>query len=282
MTWLKKQDSILACLGERKVKILSLMTLKIDPYEFIGRHIFIEGIYEEGMTRLFQTLISRGECVLDIGANIGYYSILASRLVGAKGQVIAYEANPQIAEQLRLNAIENSCKNVSIYKVAVSDYCGNVSFFVAGHENKGLSSMRDLGGEAEQKIKLPCITIDSMLARIPKASLVKIDVEGAELLVLKGMKELISRDRPSIVFEATETFFRQMGYGLEDVEDFFRERSYGLYEIRGAGVKSINTIPRNQVHIIAIYTGEKESTHKKCTFAEIAKLTNSSSEKGLS
>jgi len=253
MKWLKKQDNLMKQIGPTKVKTALGFKMLVNPYEFIGRHVFVEGIYEPDCTNLFVSLLRQDDCVLDVGANIGYFTLLASSLVGPGGQVHAFEASPQIMQLLDKNVEVNHVNNVVSYNEAVLDRAGFVEFYTGPEENLGLSSIQNIGYVSAIKTQVPCINIDYMMSALPAVKLVKIDVEGAEFMVLNGMLELIERDKPYIILEFTDTLLRQMKCDAVTLFNFLTKYNYSLYEIRGNGIRIIDTPPGKQCNIFGVH-----------------------------
>jgi FkbM family methyltransferase len=253
MKWLKKQDNLMKQIGPTKVKTALGSNMLVNPYEFVGRHIFVEGIYEGNCTNLFVSLLHQDDCVLDVGANIGYFTVLASSLVGPGGQVHAFEASPQIMQLLHKNIEVNHINNVALHNEAVLDRAGFVDFYTGPEENLGLSSIQNIGYVSAIKTRIPCINIDCMMSALPPVKLVKIDVEGAEFMVLNGMLELIKRDKPYIILEFTDTLLRQMKCDAGTLFNFLSRYDYSLYEIRGGGIRIIDTPPGKQCNIFAVH-----------------------------
>jgi FkbM family methyltransferase len=236
-----------------KVKINLGFKMIVDPYEFIGMHVFIEGGYEYDFTYLFRTLLAFGDCVLDIGANIGYFTLLSSRLVGKTGQVHAFEPSSRVMQRLKKNIEINALNNVILHEVAISDRCGNVEFYVASRENLGLSSMRNLGPASAEKTEVRSFSLDSLLVSLPKVKLVKIDVEGAEFLVLKGMKALIERDKPYIILEVTNTFLEEMHSNVAMVHKVLKEHQYVVYKLNNGRIEEFSSPSVDQFHMLAFH-----------------------------
>jgi FkbM family methyltransferase len=150
------------------------------------------GTYEPEQTALFCRQVRAGDVVFDVGANAGYYTLLAARLAGPRGRVIACEPDPRIAAYLRLHVEANRLENVTVVQSAVGAKSG-VAQFCRG---KGTGTGRvSNAGELTVRVR----TLDD-LARQHGAlpTHVKIDVEGAELDVLHGAHETLNRPRPTI------------------------------------------------------------------------------------
>jgi FkbM family methyltransferase len=144
----------------------------------------------------------------DLGANIGFFAVLAARLVGSSGRVYAFEPNPECSSEVRRNADLNGFSNVEVVEAAVSSTSGR-TWLRLGDTN--LSSA--IAGNSENGIEVALTSVDDFIReKSPRPpTLVMIDVEGAEIEVLKGMRETISRHRPLIMCEVHwigDEFFR--------------------------------------------------------------------------
>ncbi len=151
------------------------------------------GSYEYEKQLFFQEKVTPGSIVFDVGANVGFYTLLASVLVGDTGRVFAFEPVSRnllyLKEHLRLNRVTN----VTIIEVAVSDRCG-VASFVEGP----MTATGHLSGEGQLRVQTA--SLDELVSGgcIPVPDFIKIDVEGAEMLVLSGAKSVLETARPAI------------------------------------------------------------------------------------
>ncbi|HUF12875.1 MAG TPA: FkbM family methyltransferase [Longimicrobiales bacterium] len=154
------------------------------------------GTYEPEQTRAFQKLLQPGDTVLDVGAHVGYYTLLASVLVGDKGRVFSFEPDPRNARFLRRHVHMNARQNVRVEEAAVSDARGSARF--ERGTGSGTGHLAGSGGFEVRTLRLDDFCADRGIA--PAA--VKIDVEGAEAAVLAGARETILNARP-VVFLST-------------------------------------------------------------------------------
>ncbi|MCL6622961.1 MAG: FkbM family methyltransferase, partial [Syntrophobacterales bacterium] len=183
------------------------------------------GSYEYEKRLLFESTVKEGSIVFDVGAHVGYYSLLASILVGSAGRVVAFEPLPENVAYLKKHIQLNHLKNVIVIKKAVSDCTGEALFQEGSSRSTGhLSSQGNL--------KIQTISLDDFVRENPGLApdYLKIDVEGAELAVLVGARKLLAEKRPTI-FLAT--------HGREihrECCDFLLARGYQLSPI---GLKSI-------------------------------------------
>jgi FkbM family methyltransferase len=164
----------------------------------------LESAVQEAMVRH----LPRGGVFYDIGANLGFFSLLAAHLSGLdEGRVYAFEAAPDNAEAIRVNAALNQIPNVEVRAVAVSDRSGRGRLQIV--DDQSWSKLVEYGEHpfTERVIDVPLVAIDDLIGggELPPPTVVKIDVEGAELAVLDGMRETISRHRPAIICELHDT-----------------------------------------------------------------------------
>jgi FkbM family methyltransferase len=152
------------------------------------------GLYEYEKQELFRSLVKPGDVVFDVGANVGYYTLLAATLAGPSGTVCSFEPSPRNAAILRQHVSFNRLVNVEFHEAAVSDKDGE-AFFDFG-EMPEMGFLSDKGG-----CRVLTLCLDSLwrrsTGRLP--NLIKIDVEGAEMQVLNGAIELISNARPELL-----------------------------------------------------------------------------------
>jgi len=180
------------------------------------------GCYELEKQKLFIQKIKKGDVVYDVGAHVGFYTLLASKLVGKQGWVYAFEPNPQNAYFLLKHIQLNKIKNVKLILGALG-------------ENYGLKFLSNKGSESkieEKNLKSEIITpifpIDDLVLKnkiIPPPQVLKIDVEGYELNVLKGAKQILKKHKP-ILFVALDNedtksevyeFIKNLGYNIFDL-----------------------------------------------------------------
>src|SRR5262249_41087030 len=162
--------------------------LRIKPQDWLGRHVYVTGEYEPATSRVIEALLRPGDTFLDIGANIGYFTLLASRRVGKAGLVFAFEPVPQTRENLLRNVRLNCATNVVVREEAVADSTGEDSFFLGPPDHSGISSLRSLLN-ASGVLKIRKTRLDDLLPPGTRVDLIKIDIEGAEYHALRGMRE---------------------------------------------------------------------------------------------
>jgi FkbM family methyltransferase len=156
------------------------------------------GKVEPEVQRALRRLVPPGSTFLDIGASIGFFTVLGARLAGPTGRVVAFEPNVGAAAAIRANADLNGLENVSIVEQALSDRVGEG--FLDGRAAATAALVDELTPTA---VRVPTITLDTFLAEHPELApdVVKIDVEGHEAAVLRGMSETLKTVRPVVIVE---------------------------------------------------------------------------------
>jgi len=156
----------------------------------VPKHIWLTGRWEPVITEFFRGSLAPGDTFVDVGANIGYYSLLASRIVGPHGHVYAIEASPTIFGLLRANVALNQASNVQIVHAIAADGDGEKEFWLAPAVNLGQSTSvetlgRSKGMRSEGRVRSRALTSLVPTDRLLNARIIKIDVEGAERAVLE-------------------------------------------------------------------------------------------------
>ncbi len=218
-------------LAPRAVRCRGGFRLLVDPADWIGSHIALRREFEPGLTRLVQRFLRPGGHFVDVGANIGYFSLLAACVVGDAGQVSSFEASPVIRQTLMRNICLNGVAHrISVHEAAAWDTDAELTFHQGPLENAGLSGL----GENSRTIAsftVHATTLDSSLAHTERpVSFVKLDVEGAEYNALLGMNEVITQCRPIIALELSPAFLRRFDYTSADVLHLLtKEHRYVVY-----------------------------------------------------
>ena len=144
---------------------------------------------EELETAIIKKVVRSGMNVMDLGANIGYYTLLLSHLVGPNGKVFAIDPLPQNIEKLKNHLLINNIKNVQVNNLAISDETGRASFFVGTEHNLGSLVEIATQKQSGQSIKVETISLSDYFANKPKIDLIRMDIERGELSVFKNLIE---------------------------------------------------------------------------------------------
>jgi FkbM family methyltransferase len=180
------------------------------------------GIYELETQLALRRILRPANTVYDLGAGVGFFTILASRLVGDQGKVVAFEPFPRNLELLRVHLRYNGISNATVVPMAVADKPG-VALFQAGE----YSSMGRLSDRGTLRVDMTSLDEYWSTEGGSPPDLIKIDIEGAELQALQGAKELLSQARPIMIIAChTAALHRQCCI-------FLRSLDYSLTSTRG-------------------------------------------------
>ncbi|GAA0462513.1 FkbM family methyltransferase [Streptomyces sp. NPDC046215] len=207
----------------------------VDTQDLIQRYIYMFGAWEPHMTHWLSRRLRPGDTFVDVGANIGYFSVLASQLVGETGGVVAIEASPLFHKRLGAQARLNGCGNVRAVNAAVSDTRKSLTFTLASSRNMGANSIVPYDGPAESSFEMEARPLPEMLtdAEIAGARVIKVDVEGAEGGVVRGMTPMLGRLRPDaeITVEVTPERMAMLGDSADELLATMREHGFHVYRL---------------------------------------------------
>lgn len=169
----------------------------VDPLSNLGMRLIRDGFYEPELTEYFRRALKVGDTFLDVGANEGYFSVLANTLVGTSGKIISVEPQLRLHDRLRSNFLANGMSNFQLLPVAVSDAPGEAMMHLTPDMNSGASGLsRVTRYECEtQRVELK--TLDGVLssAGVGEVNLMKMDIEGFEHEAILGSKGLFVSHR---------------------------------------------------------------------------------------
>lgn len=201
-----------------------------DP---VTNRLLIQGRYEPGTTMLFQQVLQRGMVFVDVGAHIGYYTLLASALVGPEGRVFAFEPEEHNYKLLSRNIELNSFQNAIPIKQAALNRSGTARLMLA-ERSTGHSVFIEDTDKIGTVIDIMATTLDDFFSKQgwSPVDLIKIDTEGAELQVLEGMSILLERNpQTKLVLELSPGNLTRVGVGLFELPNWLRAAGFSLQVI---------------------------------------------------
>lgn len=208
------------------------------PPDLIQLYLWMFGVWEPDLTHFIRQRLRPGDVFVDVGANIGYFSVVAARRVGAAGRVVAIEASPRVFASLEQTVRENSVSSsVRVINVAAAARAGSIPIFAGPAHNTGLASTVERWGRPQQAT-VDAMPVDDLLERgeISRARIVKIDVEGGEDQVLAGMVRVI-RDAPrelEILVELSPRWWSDSGKRPLDVIKPFLDAGFHAYAMENS------------------------------------------------
>lgn len=183
-------------------------TMKLDLAKPTQRSIFFEKEYEHHVVKFVKQHVHPGSTFVDIGAHVGYYTLMASFLTGPSGRVFSFEPDVANHQRLLLHTQLNARRNITVFKLAVSDKAGRLDFLVNPYNDGGHSVQAFAGYHPLRTEKIQAVALDDMVSRefggLP-IDCVKIDVEGHQLHVLRGMRTILRVHRPKLIVEISQT-----------------------------------------------------------------------------
>ena len=201
--------------------------------DILQQYLYYFGSWEPQVTAFVLRRLQPGDAFVDVGANIGYFSLLAAQRVGARGSVVSIEASPQIFAALTGNIARNRTR-IRAVNLAASDARGQLALYSGDEGNCGGTTVAPAAGAVAKTI-VQAAPLDEILTTEEAAAvrLVKIDVEGAEAAVLTGMRSLLTvgrQDREFLV-EIHPELLGRLGRSADDVIQPFREAGYQAYVV---------------------------------------------------
>lgn len=222
-------------MGARTVRTKHRFRMRLDLRDWVDQHIYATGEYEPDVLAVAKLALRPGMTAIDVGANVGFFSLLFASLVGPCGKTVAFEPQPRAYARLTENLTLNQSMTIDLRKVAVSDREGEFDFYCGPVDHSGVASLRPLDDKAE-RISVPTATCDSLLAGFEQVNLIKIDVEGAETRVIHGMSATIDRCRPDLIVEVSDRYLQEMGSSGRELCSLLSERGYEMYQIDWNGL----------------------------------------------
>jgi FkbM family methyltransferase len=210
------------------------LAIEVVWRDHVSESILRSGYYEPETVALFERFLRPGMVALDVGAHIGQYTLVAARLVGPAGQVHSFEPDPETAAWLAGNVARNELGNVRVNRIALSESEALRTFYFATTHDIGSNSLAEPLNFSGRKAQVQCMPLDAYLAShgVARVHLVKMDVEGAELAVLRGGERLFSSaERPILIMEFEEKRQRAFGASCRILGEWLVDHGYSLHRI---------------------------------------------------
>jgi len=214
------------------------MAFIAQPAVPLSWNIALFGSYEPELRSILSALLQPGGVAVDVGANVGWHTLLMAKKVGPTGKVLAIEANPSVGQRLAENVVINCLTQVEIIPCALADKPGILQFFgpANGDAESGngfVMPSENVPSSVKDVITVKARTLDSVVvdADVKHVNVIKIDIEGYEWPVLQGATATIKKFRPHIIFEYVTEYAPRGGGMPADFIHFFERHGYRLYAI---------------------------------------------------
>lgn len=196
--------------------------------------IYVAGSFEPNEFAFLDRSLRDGMTFLDVGANDGLYTLFAAGRVGRRGRVVAFEPSSRERRVLARNVSLNRLKNVTIVPAALADAPGRATLQIApalhgGHNTLGGFAHRGVDAVSREEVALETLDGEVGRAALAAVDFIKIDVEGAELKVLEGAREVLRTSRPTLLIEANDEALRKQGASSEALTALLRSLGYAIY-----------------------------------------------------
>lgn len=261
--------------GAKKIVIEGiemLFTQQDAQSRIFFNHPFFSGeLYEREVAHHLANRLKNAKCFVDVGANMGFYSVLAGKILSQRGGMVhAIEMDAENVNRIRANLRLNGLRNVIIHEIALGDQSGTVEYYRCGSFRNTLEvSVNDR--ERYEQVSVPMTTLDSLLSEMEIApDVIKIDVEGAEYLVLKGMNATMMSPIDiycEVHIDETEGGLASFGHTIDDVWSLLQRHNYQLWEIplredsRHSGVRKLKVVSDIDESTM-LYASKNHSTHQ--------------------
>lgn len=205
----------------------------------IGRTLYWYGDYEPGECDLLEALATPGMTALDVGANVGFHTLLLSRRVGASGRVVAVEPAPGNLRLLERNVARGAVGgNVLTLGCALADRPGELALSLDPH-NAGMHRLASgRAADGDRRVAVAATTLDALVAEHRlRLDLVKMDVEGAEGKVLAGGAASLERHRPLLLMEVNPPALARLGTPVRDLLDRLAALGYHAWRLAAGGLE---------------------------------------------
>jgi FkbM family methyltransferase len=198
----------------------------LDPRDHLN--LFFNGIYEPFETQIVKTEIRKGDIVLDIGANIGYYTLIFAKLVGPEGKVFGFEPDPANFALLKKNVVANHYHNVILVNKAVASKTGKIQLYLS--DDIGDHRIYDTG-DGRKVIEIEAIRLDDYFNQgNARVDFIKMDIQGAEWEAIQGMSLLLQKNKNvKIITEFAPKLLRKSGVRPEDYLRLLINHDFKIY-----------------------------------------------------
>lgn len=239
--------------------------MQVNPAEHIQQQLFWYGYYEKSLGDILKKLVKPGDVFLDIGANIGYFSLLIANHVSTT-KVISFEPVSDLFQKLKDNISINDFKNITAINAAVGEMNVERELFLSGSDNLGMSSFQQPENFSGQKEMVKVITIDEWFKRagLAKIDIIKLDVEGSELAALTGMKEILPNFKPIVIVEINSETLSMIGLTPEDICNYLKKINFEGFIISETGelTKKNGKAVNETVNVLFIHHDKIKTYHE--------------------
>jgi FkbM family methyltransferase len=212
------------------------LKFRCDPGSYIEWSVFFKGYYNPDLSLAIKKLVEPGMQTIDVGANVGAYTLLIAKQAGTNGRVISIEPNPEVFKRLEYNITLNNLQNhVATHQIALSDHRGEAILFTpqAEYINRGISSLQQYSEYLTEQTMVGVQTLDDFFAdlKLDHLDFLKIDTDGSDALIINGGLKTITHFRPRIIFEANYIAHSEPDEAMERVHQELKKLDYQFFTV---------------------------------------------------
>jgi len=248
-----------------KKKLHNNFYMFLNPTEHIQQQLFWYGYYEKELGELLKKMLRSNDVFIDIGANIGYFSLL-SATISPSVKVISFEPVQELFQKMNENFSINDSKNIVAVNAAVGEMKEQRQLYLSAPDNLGMSSFHQPENYSGRKEKVEVISIDDWFntSGLTKIDLIKIDTEGSELAVLKGMKDVLEKQRPVLIVEINPETLSSFDLKPVDIYNYLNQFNFDEFLILENGrLVHLNTNEASQtINVLFIHKDKKNEYPK--------------------
>ncbi len=215
----------------------------VDPISNLGMRLIQDGFYEPELSDFFRSVLKPGDTFVDVGANEGYFSVLAASIVGSSGRLVAVEPQERLHQKLEANFGANQIDNFQLIAVAISDSAGNTIIHLTPDMNSGASGLSKVTKYNCETQEVELITLEELFKRsgVDIAHAVKMDIESFEYEAILGSKKIFESGRiRHLAVELHPEVMAARGKNVNDIISFLTSQNYKHSKVGPADVFTWN------------------------------------------
>jgi FkbM family methyltransferase len=243
-----------------KKRLHNNFCMLLNPTEHIQQQLFWYGCYEKELGDLLKKMLRPNDVFIDIGANIGYFSLL-SATVSPSVKVISFEPVKDLFQKMNENLSINGSKNIVAINAAIGEMNEQRELYLSTPDNLGMSSFHQPENYSGRKEKVEVIAFDDWFktSGLTKIDLIKLDVEGSELAALKGMNAVLEKQKPALIVEINPQTLSLFGVKPLNIYNYLNQFSFDGFLISENGrLEHLNSYEVNQtINVLFIHNDKK-------------------------
>lgn len=215
--------------------------LSLNLQEYLQSWIYVFGAYELPTVKFIRSYLRPGDLAMDVGGQIGYLSIVMATSADRKTRVLSFEPESDNIQRFKTNTSLNGLTNVNLVEQAVSDRIGSIRLYLSSDSNAGThSTIKENTNVSDRYVDIPCTTIDAEVEQrgLQRVDLIKVDVEGGEIDVIKGAINTLKNYQPVVITELGDALQKARGLSTDEFKLFLQEHGFHCYIINEDGTLS--------------------------------------------